>query len=296
MWMPRIACPECERPLEPAAVMPCACGCEHRCENGTWWFLTAERHRQASRCAAQYRTVRRGDGHHDVMRAWWGSLPTIPDARHPAVNEWRIRRESFEHLSDELCGTPGCRVLDLGAGSGWMSSRLAALGYSVVALDRFDDETDRDAMWRHVGPPFVTVRADFHALPFEPAQFDVVVFNASLHHAPEPERALAGAARMLGRGGVLAVMDSPMFESAADGEAMVVSQLARLAATHGIAAPVRSGIGYLSFETLANAAERLGLRACFIPSRGPLTWRVRRQLAPLRLRRAPAAFGLWIAR
>jgi len=140
------------------------------------------------------------------------------------------------------------------------------------------------------------VRADYNALPFEPDQFDLVVFNASLHYSADPDETLAGAARMLSPRGVLVVMDSPMFCSTADGEQMVSAQLSAITATHGIVGSARPGVGYLTFERLDRVAERLALRSRFIPSRGPLGWRMRRSLAPLRLRRAPAAFGLWVAR
>jgi hypothetical protein len=59
---------------------------------------------------------------------------------------------------------------------------------------------------------------------------------------------------------------------------------------------VRPGSGYLTFAVLAAIAERLALRQEFVPSRGPFGWRMRRHLARVRLRRAPAAFGLWVAR
>jgi hypothetical protein len=59
---------------------------------------------------------------------------------------------------------------------------------------------------------------------------------------------------------------------------------------------VQPGEGYLTFARLALTAEKLALRAQFVPSRGPLGWRLRRSVARVRLRRAPAAFGLWVAR
>jgi hypothetical protein len=52
----------------------------------------------------------------------------------------------------------------------------------------------------------------------------------------------------------------------------------------------------LTFDLLTRAASALGLRAEFFPSRGPLGWRVRRELGRIRLGRAPAAFGVWVAR
>ena len=59
---------------------------------------------------------------------------------------------------------------------------------------------------------------------------------------------------------------------------------------------VRPGAGYLTFELLGAIADRLELRQEFVPSRGPLCWRMRRHLARVKLGRAPAAFGLWVAR
>ena len=43
-------------------------------------------------------------------------------------------------------------------------------------------------------------------------------------------------------------------------------------------------------------AARLELRPEFVASRGTLRWRLRRQLSRVKLGRAPAAFGLWVAR
>jgi SAM-dependent methyltransferase len=49
--------------------------------------------------------------------------------------------------------------------------------------------------------------ADGRDLPFSDGEFDVVVFDSTLCHVPEPERALAEAARVLRPGGQLAAFD-----------------------------------------------------------------------------------------
>jgi ubiquinone/menaquinone biosynthesis C-methylase UbiE len=49
--------------------------------------------------------------------------------------------------------------------------------------------------------------ADARALPFAGERFDVVVFDSTLSHVPQPERALAEALRVLRRGGLLAAFD-----------------------------------------------------------------------------------------
>ncbi len=149
---------------------------------------------------------------------------------------------------------------------------------------------------RHYDVPFTAVQADFDALPFVPKQFDLVVFNGSLHYAPDAAATLARARRMLASGGALVVMDSPMFRRDRDGAAMVDDRDRRFRRELAISGVVRPGVGYLTFARLGEIAESLDLHPQFVPTRGPLPWRLRRHLARVRLRRAPAAFGLWMAR
>jgi SAM-dependent methyltransferase len=164
-----------------------------------------------------------------------------------------------------------------------------------VALDRLDDEADGLGACRHYAVPFAAVQADFDALPFEPSQFDLVVFDGALHYAADPVATLGEARRMLVRGGTVAVMDSPMFACERDGDSMVAEQMRRLASDHGINGPVRPGPGFLTFAGLERAGAALGLRGRFFASRGPIAWRVRRHVARFKIGRAPAAFGVWVA-
>jgi hypothetical protein len=92
------------------------------------------------------------------------------------------------------------------------------------------------------------------------------------------------------------VMDSPMFRRDCDGAAMVDDKHRHFRDDLAIDATVQPGVGYLTFGRLSAIAKSLELQAQFVPTRGPLPWRLRRQLARVRLRRAPAAFGLWMAR
>jgi len=242
----------------------------------------------------QYLVVRAREGRRGKSPAYYRMLPQVPPDD-PQAYEWQIRAESFARLCRTLPTGGRLRVLDVGAGNGWMSNRLAALGHDVVAIDRLDDADDGLGACRHYETRFGRVLADFDALPFAPEQFDLVVFNGSLHYAPNIPATLARARQMLAPGGVLAVMDSPMFHHETDGHAMVAEKLRRLRSEYGLTDVVHPSVGFLTHESLAQIAASLGLRGGFAASRGSLRWRIGRALSWFRLRRAPAAFGVWLA-
>jgi SAM-dependent methyltransferase len=300
MWLPQFSCPECREALvqDTAGAFLCV-SCQQRYErrDGIYRFLTRSRSDQAAPFLRQYRAVREQDGYHETAPEYYRMLPVVAQSN-PRAGEWRVRRESYAHFQQRAL--PGVwqgpiRALDLGAGSGWLSHRLASFGHHAVAVDRLDDDIDGLGACRHYPVAFAVVVADFDALPFEPAQFDVVILNSSLHYSADPTATLSEAKRMLVSGGSLVVMDSPMFSHTRDGHAMVDAQRQAFTAHYGVSDVIRSGVGFLTFGDLDRLAGALGLRGRFFPSRGPLGWRVRRHLSRLRLRRAPAACGVWVA-
>jgi SAM-dependent methyltransferase len=306
VWLPTFACPECRAVARATNgngngcsgfVCP-RCGTAFETSGGIYRFLTRDRAAAAAPFECQYRHVRQREGFRSTSPDYYRRLPSVePGDSHATV--WRIRQESFELFRRHALPDGDAhqvRLLDLGAGNGWLSHRLAALGHRVVAVDRLDDDADGLGACRHYPVPFAVLQADFNALPLAPAQFDIVVFDGSLHYAAVPEDTLAEAGRMLEKGGALVVMDSPMFTTDRDGEAMVAGQLRQIAIDHEVLWPLQPGRGFLTFAALENAGRRLGLHGVFYRSRGPISWRLGRQMARFRLRRAPAAFGVWVAR
>jgi SAM-dependent methyltransferase len=273
------------------------CGESFPRTGGIFRFLTRGRAEAAAPFLRQYRDVRTRDGHRERAPEFYRNLPMVT-RDHPCAAEWRIRRESYGHL--QLRALPALwqgptQVLDVGAGSGWLAHRLASFGHRTVALDWLDDEADGLGVCQYYPVPLAAVQADFDALPLEASQFEVVVLNGSLHYSHDPAATLREAKRTLVHGGTLVVMDSPMFTREGDGRAMVDAQRDAMRIDHHVAEVVQTGIGFLTYESLNGAAIALGLRARFFPSRGPIAWRLRRQMARLRLSRAPAAFGVWVA-
>src|SRR5437870_9561561 len=141
MWLPRFACPECRGPVVEDTSTGFQCvSCRQRYErrDGIYRFLTRARSEAAAPFAHQYRAVREQDGHRVTAPEYYRMLPVV--AQHnPRAAEWRIRRESYAHFQQRAL--PGVwqgpiRALDLGAGSGWLSHRLASFGHRVVEIGR----------------------------------------------------------------------------------------------------------------------------------------------------------------
>jgi SAM-dependent methyltransferase len=246
----------------------------------------------------QYRRVREQDGYRVNRSEYYRSLPRV-DVADPQRGVWRIRERSFQRLCRELSGRlrASPAVLDLGAGCGWLSYRLAALGSRPVAVDLLIDDRDGLGACRHYGASFACVQADFDALPFAPGQFDLVVFNGSLHYAPDVAATLDHAASMLNDGGVVAVIDSPMFADAADGVAMRTRDRDRLRTKYGVASPILPGEGFLTFDRLTACAESCGRQSSqFFATHDGWRRRLMRLAAECGIHRAkPARFGVWVA-
>src|SRR6185295_15038466 len=128
----------------------------------------------------------------------------------PLARQWAVRARSFEAFERrvlrpaqrraDVYAAGALRVLDLGAGNGWLAHRAALAGAVALALDMRDDDVDglRAAPSKS---PIERVVASFEAIPLRDATFDVVVFNASLHYAEDLGRALAEARRSRPAGG-----------------------------------------------------------------------------------------------
>jgi len=103
----------------------------------------------------------------------------------------------------------GARVLEVGCGTGPIARALAEnRRLQVVGLDPSATMLER-ARALSAGIANLDFReGDARALPFQAAEFDVVLYHTTLCHIPGPEAALAEAHRVLRPGGQLAIFDA----------------------------------------------------------------------------------------
>ena len=112
-------------------------------------------------------------------------------------------RRVYEPLAADLVARAphalaGRLVLDAGAGTGFGSARLAALGARTVAMDRSVDMLS----WERASRP-PSVVGDVVALPFADEGIDDVLAAFVLNHLADPVAGLAELARVTRPGGAL---------------------------------------------------------------------------------------------
>jgi SAM-dependent methyltransferase len=100
--------------------------------------------------------------------------------------ETLLRRYALQEAGDVAPFVVGHRVLDLGAGEGWVTVALARRGWSTCGADV--------GPFARVAGPYVVY--DGTRLPFRDATFDTTLLLLTLHHCERPETVLDEALRV----------------------------------------------------------------------------------------------------
>lgn len=230
------------------------------------------------------------------------TLLALPYVRSgPHAGQWAVRSRTFDAFMADVLQPAASQslerltVLDLGAGNGWLSYRVALEGHRAVALDIRDDAVDGLGAanpFLKRAPSMTCLVASFDAVPLASASVDVAVFNASLHYATDLRTVLGEAERLTKPGGQIAILDSPFYRNEAEGAAMVAEKRRQFGerAERLMALPF---IEFLTVERLHRAAANLTWVRHKV--RYGLAYELRPLIAAIRGKRHPSRFDLWVA-
>jgi SAM-dependent methyltransferase len=306
----QLRCPRCHEQIGTfgigANVYACTrCPFKITCERDVWRALLPERKAYFARFVEDYEFIREREGRGSKDARYYLALPDR-DLTGCNRGQWAIRARTFRYIERRILPQIGprlnarLRILDLGAGNGWMSYRLARQGHSPVALDLITNEQDGLGAAEHYAThlPFLfpRIQAELENIPFADSQFDVSIFNASFHYSECYETTLGEALRCTRAGGLVLIADTAWYPDEESGERMLAERCAAFVKRYGFPSDEIPSQEYLTDKRLRRLEGRFGIRwQTYAPYYG-LRWQLRPWLAKLRSARTPSQFRIYAAR
>ncbi|MES1242339.1 MAG: class I SAM-dependent methyltransferase [Acidobacteriota bacterium] len=261
--------------------------------DGIWRFLSPEREAIFAPFLRDYTRIRHAEGRGSDDPEHYLRLPDC-DPSHPIAWQWRMRGRTWEAFRSRVLPRLGPKILDLGAGVGWLSHRLAELGRQPCAVDVSVDDRDGLAAARHYRPEWPRLQAELDRLPLADGQADAVVYNASLHYSPDYAATLREALRVLRPGGSVVILESPIYRREESGRRMVAERHADFERRFGTRSDALPSIEYLTWERLGALGRELGLRWRKVPTWYGWRWALRPWVARLKRKREPSRFVILV--
>jgi len=273
-------------------------------QQGIWLALARDRLEYFQRFIADYETVRKAEGRGSRNPYFYLELPYRDLTGHNSW-QWGVRAKTYEYIERKLLpaiqgdATEPLAVLDVGAGNGWLSYRLARMGHRPIAVDLQANASDglgAAEHFRQVLPTlFPRFQAEMDRLPFGSGQFDCVIFNASFHYSENYDRTLSEAIRCLRAGGTVVVADSPTYSREESGQRMLEERRELFQARYGFTSDSLASGEYLTNERLLALEQKHRVKWTTHGVWYGLDWSCRPVLARLKGRREPSQFRIYTA-
>jgi len=297
----RPRCPRCRANIDQLECQ--LCGLRMRVDLGVVHALPPDRVAYYAGFIANYERVRAAEGRGGEKDEFYLGLP-YKDSSGRNSKQWKIRARSYGHLIKHVLNksslADGGRILDLGAGNGWMSYRLALAGYSPFAVDLLTNEDDglgaAEHYQKHLPMMFPRFRVELTRLPFQNEQFDAVVFNASFHYAEDYAATLREAIRCVRRRGLVVVCDTPWYSREESGRRMVAERRIAFLERFGTASDSIRSLEFLTDDRLRELEEQLSIHWTVHSPWYGFKWVMRPLVARLCNRREPSRFRIYVAR
>ena len=242
-----------------------------------------------------YSRIRRAEGRGSPNPEYFRALP-YRDLTGNNSAQWAIRARSFRHFETHVlpaiekeAGKP-LDILDLGAGNGWMSYRLALRHHHPVALDIFADQNDGLQAISHYPSRFPAVEAEFDRLPFTAASFDLAIYNSSIHYSTDYRGTLSEMRRCLRKGGRFAIIDTPVYQIPEHGERMRTEKHEQFERRYGFRSDSVASVEFFDEPALESLARDLNIEWTRTRPWYGWKWALRPLKARLRSRRPPSQF------
>ena len=270
-------------------------------EDGIWRFLPEDRIDFYRQFIEQYEKVRLDEGWGMRTGRYYNLLP-YQDVSGNHNRIWQIRAKSFDVLLSQVVDPLAkdlerpLRVLDLGAGNGWLSHQLSLKDHEVTAVDLLVNQFDGLGTHVHYATEYVPVQAEYDHLPIDGHEVDLLVFNGSLHYSTDYHRTLGEGLRVLRPKGCLVVMDTPIYHDPSSGVEMVSERQHSFAKYYNIDRPPLDSQNFLTFDQLSDLSESLGVTWTYLKPGYGLRWAMRSWKARLRGSREPATFLVIVGR
>ena len=298
--------------------------------DGIWRMMCPERSAHYDRFVKEYEAVRQAEGRGSDDSAYYRALP-FADLTGRMTADWRIRTASFRALIDHVIAPlegasaiandsrsvisskrsdreissssneisrfakndrPALKILDLGAGNGWLSYQLAKRGHAVGAVDLLTNNRDGLGAHIHYDLSFTPIQAELDHLPLAGNQIDIVIFNSSLHYSVNYETTLCEAWRVIKANGRVVILDSPVYSDAESGKEMVHERQEQFLRAYGFPSNSIASENFLTHKRLHALATSTSTEWRFVKPTYGWRWAIRPWIARVRGRREPAQFML----